>query len=142
MPEMLLFAADPVSSGLIGNNLASSFKLFDLVDWHPDGWAWGEQELKNPRFRIIQWINALEASCQQLLGPTLLKIDMVTQLPTEYQQPRAFFVNLTDPRIAATRPDALVWWQDVTRINPFYIIPDSETLRISDLLVPHSAILV
>lgn len=140
MPQLLLMANNPAADGFTGNELAGRFKIFDLVDWHPDGWAWGEQELKNPRFRILQWVNATAGECQQLLGPTIPHIDSVMKIPTEYDQPRAFFLNLTDPRIAVERPEALAWWADDTRAQPIYVIPDSETLRIADLVTPHAAI--
>jgi hypothetical protein len=136
MPGLLLYAGDPASiiPPLAAPDLAGRFKLFDLIDWHPDGWPWGAEELNNPLLRIVVWSGALESQCSQLLGSTLLTIDASTHAPIEYEQPRAFYLDLLDPGIAAQLPDALLWWADTTRAAPVYTVSAALTLTISDVI--------
>lgn len=104
--------------------VAALYKPFDLVTAKPDGWAWGDQEVSNPWFRIIRW-SAVSLTQVQPYMSTLQPVLDANGLATTLFQARGFFLDLSDVRI----PPALwTWWQDDTRAQPIFVVPGAFVL--------------
>ena len=141
--EFLLYAIDesalpnPASVAV----LASRLKLFDAIAYNPGGWAWGQQELADPAFRIMSIAAESTDICDTLLAPLRQTYNANNlTVPLTYLQPRMNFLNLLDPRVAQNSPDAVTWWADATRTAPIYYVPADYPLEISDLITAHAAV--
>jgi hypothetical protein len=124
MCEILLCVKDMGRSG----NLAIDCKApqqGDIIDVHPDGWAWGRCELGqivegNPNgnhnfFRVIKLPNVTVAQASTMLVPEL---DIDPLNPSPYLQYRGFYLNkaLIPPVTMQTLID---YWQDDGRTQGF-----------------------
>lgn len=139
MAEILLYARDDpaLEPSLSKQTLANRFKRFDVVSVNPDGFAWGEQELKNPAFRILVWPGKAASVFDQFLGPQLATLDSITRLEKTYLQPRAMMLNLNDARVSS-HPALSAWWLDGTRTIQKIQLPAAIASVIipSDLVAP------
>lgn len=144
MPELLLYALDestldPAPSPA---QLAQRRKPYDAVVWQPDGRAWGEQELTDPKFRIVSWVGASEDACAVLLSPELPVYDESGTHETTYLQPCSHYMNLLDPRVSSALPDAVSWWQDATRAKPIYVVPADLPFTMFDITLARAPVQV
>lgn len=110
--------------------LAALPRLYDLIDWHPDGWRWGSQELTHPWFRILKWVGALPASLDALLSP--LQPAILNGTPTTIFQFRGSYLNMTSPLLAT-------WWGDNARAVPSLVMPIA-TATVASLTITRAPI--
>ena len=141
--EFLLYAFDPYAqpSPPSAATLAPMMKLFDAIAYNSGGWAWGQQEITNPNFRIMSIAAESTDLCDTLLAPlrpTFAPNNLT--VPLTYLQPRMNFLNLLDPRVAQNSPDAVTWWADATRAAPIYYVPANYPLSITDLITARPAV--
>ena len=127
MPELLFhkYAPAVMEPTLSKVELFARFAKFDLIDWKPDGWGWGEQELHNARFRLIKWPALPVGICQQLMGASVPTLDSVTHIQQTYPMLRLPSFNFQDPTFTTALPAFTVWWNDDTRTTPFFTVNNS-----------------
>ena len=137
MPELLFHKYDPTLEvpTLSKAEVMARFAKLDLVDWRPDGSAWGEQELHNARFRLIKWAAIPVSVCQQLMGPSVPTLDSVTHVQQTYPLQRLAWFNSQDASIATAFPTFTAWWADDTRATPFFtFVSKTITQNVSTLI--------
>lgn len=127
MPELLFHKYNSLVSEptLSKTEQSGRFAAFDLIEWRPDGWAWGEQELHNARFRLIKWAALPVGICQQLMGASVPTLDSVTHIQQTYPMLRLPSFNFQNTTFATAAPTFTAWWNDDTRITPFFIVNNS-----------------
>lgn len=134
--ELLFFKHDHSADAAVSADQAAKLpQKFDLVDYRPDGWQWGNEELTNPWFRIIVWSVLTDAECQTIVSREVAQVD-ANGVPTTIRQYRGFNLNLADARIPAALK---TWWQDDTRTQPKFVVPQAFALRVADLRLAKAA---
>ncbi len=125
MCEILVCVKDMGKSGVLAVD-SHAPKQGDVIDVHPDGWAWGACELgqivqgnpngNHPFFRVVKLPNVTELQASNMLTP---EQDVDPQNPSPYLQYRARFLDRTkiNPGLFQT------YWDDDARAQGFVTLP-------------------
>jgi hypothetical protein len=113
MAELLLRQRD--RSELPVEQRALTFRRGDVIVACPNNWAWTQEELTNPDWRILALPSVGLSAINQFLQPELT----ATVESPDLLQKRLNYLDVD----AASLPQALKnWWRDDTRASPKYTI--------------------
>lgn len=99
--------------------LAALHSPMDLVVAMPTGWAWGDQELTHPWFRIVRLPDSIAtmSEAEQFLSPLLPELDTNGLEKTLWQR-RAYYLDVTHPTLIPA--SFITFWEDDSRAIQIY----------------------
>ena len=118
MAEMLIYVRDDpaLEPGLPKAVLNARFLMFDIIAVNPDGFGWGDQELKNPAFRILRWPGKTVLDFAGFLGPQISLLSDIGKPGAPPLARRAAAFNLADARVK-NHPAIAAWLSDGARAS-------------------------